>query len=236
MYLSLLKLDMTRTGRGRSLLRNVYHVHQRLWMGFADHDRKKEDRLFLDTWDSSAPAEPSRSREFLFRIEPDRPARILVQSLSQPDWDWAFQNAPGYLVEDGPIIREVTPRIETGQVYRFRLTANPTKRPKPLPTDQREPGSSRPRQAIRDPDGQREWLGRKLADAAELEGDLARQTAKAINFKKPNASNGREVTIFSVLLDGYLRVSDPDALLKLIHNGIGPAKAFGCGLLSLAPA
>jgi CRISPR system Cascade subunit CasE len=31
--------------------------------------------------------------------------------------------------------------------------------------------------------------------------------------------------------EGTLRVSSPERLAHLLENGIGPAKAFGCGLL-----
>jgi len=37
------------------------------------------------------------------------------------------------------------------------------------------------------------------------------------------------------LFDGSLTVSDESAFIALLRSGIGPAKAFGCGLLSVAP-
>jgi CRISPR system Cascade subunit CasE len=40
----------------------------------------------------------------------------------------------------------------------------------------------------------------------------------------------------AALLEGTLRVADPDAFLRALTAGIGPAKAFGFGLLSVAPA
>ncbi|MEM0963873.1 MAG: type I-E CRISPR-associated protein Cas6/Cse3/CasE, partial [Bacteroidota bacterium] len=39
-----------------------------------------------------------------------------------------------------------------------------------------------------------------------------------------------------VRFDGELRVIDPDRLAVAVASGIGPAKAFGFGLLSLALA
>jgi CRISPR-associated protein Cas6/Cse3/CasE subtype I-E len=44
-----------------------------------------------------------------------------------------------------------------------------------------------------------------------------------------------KLTLNIVQFDGYLQVIDPDKLLTALRQGIGPAKAFGCGLLSLAP-
>lgn len=45
----------------------------------------------------------------------------------------------------------------------------------------------------------------------------------------------RELPLFGVRFDGVLRVTDVEVLLDALRGGIGPAKAFGFGLLSLAP-
>jgi CRISPR-associated protein Cas6/Cse3/CasE subtype I-E len=39
-----------------------------------------------------------------------------------------------------------------------------------------------------------------------------------------------------VLFEGKLTVTDPHQLALLLRQGVGPGKAFGCGLLSLARA
>lgn len=48
-------------------------------------------------------------------------------------------------------------------------------------------------------------------------------------------ANGHRVTIWPVLFDGILAVEDPDLLRHAIITGIGPARAYGNGLLSIAP-
>ncbi|QKW06328.1 type I-E CRISPR-associated protein Cas6/Cse3/CasE [Streptomyces sp. NA04227] len=50
------------------------------------------------------------------------------------------------------------------------------------------------------------------------------------------AKNGRgpKVTFHSVTFEGRLTVTDAEALTHHLLNGIGPAKAYGCGLLTLA--
>ncbi|MGE5595253.1 MAG: type I-E CRISPR-associated protein Cas6/Cse3/CasE [Hyphomicrobiales bacterium] len=45
----------------------------------------------------------------------------------------------------------------------------------------------------------------------------------------------RRLTFGSALFEGELIVSDPEAFRAALAEGIGPGKAFGCGLLSLAP-
>jgi CRISPR system Cascade subunit CasE len=44
------------------------------------------------------------------------------------------------------------------------------------------------------------------------------------------------VTVTRVTYDGRLRVVDPDALRRTLTAGLGKAKAYGCGLMTLAPA
>ncbi|KPH98712.1 CRISPR-associated protein, Cse3 family [Actinobacteria bacterium OV450] len=39
----------------------------------------------------------------------------------------------------------------------------------------------------------------------------------------------------SVTFEGRLRITDPGLLTEHLLAGIGPSKAYGCGLLTLAP-
>jgi len=55
-----------------------------------------------------------------------------------------------------------------------------------------------------------------------------------LNFRKPKEN--RSGKIQPVVFDGVLTVDDADVFLALIRKGIGPAKSFGCGMMSLAPA
>ncbi|MER5887540.1 type I-E CRISPR-associated protein Cas6/Cse3/CasE [Streptomyces sp. NPDC001941] len=47
--------------------------------------------------------------------------------------------------------------------------------------------------------------------------------------------DGPRVTLSTATFEGCLRVTDPDALRSALLNGIGPAKGYGQGLLTLAP-
>lgn len=46
---------------------------------------------------------------------------------------------------------------------------------------------------------------------------------------------GPRVTIQSATFEGRLQVTDPAAFVTRLLEGIGPSKAYGCGLLTLAP-
>lgn len=54
--------------------------------------------------------------------------------------------------------------------------------------------------------------------------------------RAPGGQRGRNVHIHSVTYEGQLHVTDPDALRHTLTQGIGRAKGYGCGLLTLAPA
>ncbi|ANN17253.1 type I-E CRISPR-associated protein Cas6/Cse3/CasE [Amycolatopsis orientalis] len=45
-----------------------------------------------------------------------------------------------------------------------------------------------------------------------------------------------KITVEPVRYDGHLVITDPAAFSDALVTGIGRAKAYGCGLLSLAPA
>ena len=73
---------------------------------------------------------------------------------------------------------------------------------------------------------QRQWLLRKLGEAGEVE-TVSVLPHAPLYFRKGNRG-GKLVT---ATFDGVLSVKDPNRLTSLLENGIGHAKAFGCGLL-----
>jgi CRISPR system Cascade subunit CasE len=56
------------------------------------------------------------------------------------------------------------------------------------------------------------------------------------NRKRSERSAQGGQTHVPVLFEGVLRVNDPAKLIEAVRNGIGSAKGYGFGLLSLAPA
>ncbi|MFJ2774985.1 MULTISPECIES: type I-E CRISPR-associated protein Cas6/Cse3/CasE [unclassified Kitasatospora] len=52
-------------------------------------------------------------------------------------------------------------------------------------------------------------------------------------FTKPGTRT--PVTLTTATFEGRLRITDPDLLQTALLGGIGPSKAYGCGLLTLAP-
>ncbi|GAA0514017.1 hypothetical protein GCM10011581_36950 [Saccharopolyspora subtropica] len=96
---------------------------------------------------------------------------------------------------------------------------------------------------LHDPDEQLAWLIRQgercgftLPDAGAHGPDVALSAPPPLTgYKTVSGSRRRKITISPVRYDGHLTVTDPTALAHALQHGIGRAKAYGCGLFSLAP-
>lgn len=242
MYLSSLLIDIgdnpDRPRPGRLWLRNVYRVHQRLCMAFPSKTRLSEDRDFLMPFRSEDfacnPVHAPRGVDagFLFRIDPQLGGRavILVQSALKPDWDYAFRNA-GHLLAAPPEPRAFAPRFAAGQLFRFRLMANPTRKveTKTGPDGRRRNGKRVPVFAHQLLD----WLARR-AERAGFALDADSVTVQAGYVYVGKAGNGAGERLRSARYDGTLRITNVARFGDALAGGIGPAKGYGFGLLSVA--
>jgi CRISPR system Cascade subunit CasE len=64
--------------------------------------------------------------------------------------------------------------------------------------------------------------------------DLAVTGRSRVTFKRRGSPAA--VVIQVVTYEGRIVVADADLLRHALLSGIGPAKAYGCGLMTLAPA
>lgn len=162
----------------------------------------------------------------LFRLEVQRERPVaLVQSTVEPDWS---QLPEGYLLQhEHKDITGFLESIERGRRFHFRLLANPSKKVS-------NGGRNSRRVALLDEAGQRDWLRRR----AERSGfDLLAADHVRIAPRRPlgNGGRGRKgLHVRPVLFEGALTVTDAEAFRHTLASGVGPAKAYGCGLLSLA--
>ncbi len=237
---------------GVDWMKQTYRVHQRIWMAFPETQRMSEDPFFLGTWSSDSLAKPRREEGgFLFRIEPEPPLRILVQSSEKPKWDYAFQNAP-YLLADAPQVREYEPSFKAEDRYRFRLVMLMVKRrtvPASAITDGTKARTEHPIRCLlpaTEPNGKARpdpdfsaWRDR-LGEVAERSGfavgeypkHLRVQPVRNLHMKPAGNTPGKPFN--AAMFEGVLTCTDPRLLQEAVINGIGRGKAFGMGLLSLA--
>lgn len=120
--------------------------------------------------------------------------------------------------------------IEAGDIMRFRVVANPIKC---KPDESGRLNKKNEVKKVRIPLVGRkdleEWIGRKLSEAAEID-KLYINALPPLHFMK----KGMVGKIQRVAYYGTLVVRNPEALRKLLDDGVGPEKAFGCGMLEVA--
>lgn len=188
-------------------IRDTYDWHQRVWQAFGGRD--------------GAP------RDFLIRVDRKEEAyRVLILSRSVPAKpDWCPTDCFG--------TKEIPDGFFAHPRYRFSLLANPTKK---LRADNAD--GSRKKNGRRVPLTQREelvaWLQRKAeAGGFRINPDSLRTIPRGREFfHKDGRSHG---THTAVEFQGELTVTDPVRFRATVAAGIGSAKAFGFGLLVLAP-
>lgn len=175
----------------------------------------------------------------LYRLDSDGRAgrlTLLVQSQSQP----RFAGLPeGYLLdeEDNPSCRPLGPTyggLRSGARVCFRLRANPTRR---LITNGQ-------RVELVGEQAQIEWLRRKAADhgfalisvaaRTDTPNTLAIAEGKTTGWRPSGPGEKDRLTMAAALFEGEIVIRDADAFRSALQNGIGTAKAFGFGLLSIA--
>lgn len=210
MYLSRLLLNH----RSRQVQRETadpYNLHRTLMQAFSSHRQQSGVLHRLDT-------DPRTGV-----------LSLLVQSQTAPDWSSLADKeyllpADPFSGLENPAVKKVNLTLPNGRILQFRLTANPSKR---LSTGKgNKPG---PRIAFYKEEEQCAWLRQK----GEAHGFRLLDVQASHAQKQTSRQKG--ITLHTVQYNGRLQITDAAKFITAVQTGIGPAKAFGCGLLSLAP-
>jgi len=159
---------------------------------------------------------------------------LLIQSRCAPDVAKLY---PEYLVEDelgtpglgeNPSVRNMEAersRIEVGDEFFFRLKANTTRKilTKSSAEGKRSNGKRVP---VRGEAAREQWLRRHAEKAGFRFADVRVTEAQA---QGPTGG----VRLGGAIFDGVLDVEDAALFRAALETGIGPAKAYGFGLLSI---
>jgi CRISPR system Cascade subunit CasE len=198
----------------------------------------------------------ARAEVMLYVVSPDRPDLThLVEQAGWPAAAAADPDRPGWQSRPyGPFLD----RLATGDRWAFRLTANPvhharrkdgepTKRTAHL-TPVHQMGWLLKRQeacgfrVLEKPDDKRLLPGGTTHTGQPHHGDryeMAVRDKRNLAFDKSRGagqgSRKLPVSLVTVTFDGRLEVTDPVLLRRTLTQGIGKAKAYGCGLITLAP-
>jgi CRISPR system Cascade subunit CasE len=186
------------------------HLQQARWRDrrWAHH---KTMALFGDLGNNT---QARTTGQVLFRIEPTvGTGRLLVQSAVRPEID-ELTSRP---------LDDLFAALSTGTRVQFKLHANPVRTVNRTTPD----GKIRTHRAQIDRDHLTAWLQGRLTGAITTE----ELTEPTIDY----ATMGR-TPLFTATFRGHGTIEDPALLHKLLIEGVGRAKAYGCGLLSVIPA
>ncbi len=80
------------------------------------------------------------------------------------------------------------------------------------------------------------WLVRKAKDSGfKIVSLHTAPDVFDVLVQPAGTDTGKRLAFNAILFEGHLEVTDRELFLKAFHQGIGPAKGFGFGLLSIAP-
>lgn len=162
-------------------------------------------------------AELKPTNVVLYRIvaRANRIVTITVQSKFRPVWK-------GTGILSAKTV-EFTPKFYAGEMYCFSICANP------IVTRNRK------RIGLIDDDLIKDWLRRK-EEQLGVTFSMIFVTKKGFFRGVKHGDVARPIIITTAMIEGFLKVQQKEHFYDACVNGIGHAKSFGCGLLSLSKA
>jgi CRISPR system Cascade subunit CasE len=217
MYFTRFWFNPARRGAQR-LLTSPHALHAAVLSGFPDPTPTEQGRVL---WRLDSTSHAPR----LYIVSPSRPDLThLAEQGGWPTLDDAWGSRPYEPVLD---------RLRNGDRYRFRLTANPVRSER---REHGERGAPRGHVTIA---AQEKWLldrqeqhGFQVPPLSEQDGrvDMVVRDRKLLTFRRGET----QVTLRIATYEGTLIVHDRDRLTAALCHGIGRAKGYGCGLLTLS--
>lgn len=187
-------------------LRDTYDWHQAIWKAF--------------------PGRAAKPRDFLTRLdERDDGFRLLIVSSeipARPDW------CPVDCWQTKPI----PPAYFTRRRYAFQLCANPTKKITKLNLDG-SPTKNGKRVPLRTREELIAWIQHKSEQGGFAVDETTLRTIP--RGREHFTKDGTRGLHSAVEYQGVLTVTAPEKFLEAFTRGLGSAKAFGFGLLVIAP-
>ena len=158
----------------------------------------------------------------LWRLEETvgmQPPVLLVQTESAPSSRALQEYDDSYALSFETKSNELLNNLQAGDAYCFRVRANPT-----VTREGKRHG------LVKEED-QLAWLERQISQSGnEVSQAVVSQSRREVFRKRVG---GHVITLQSVLFDGVIRVHNPSQFRELVQAGIGHARGFGYGLITL---
>lgn len=187
-------------------------------------------RRIMQLFPQIAGEQPRREFGILFRTD-DGPTGpyILMQSRVRPD---LAKLPTGYGNAATKSLSPLLNTLRTGMTVHYRITANPVRKPGKTAREFYNVKSVVP---LTGAAAEQWWLqhaeqsGLKVATVQSAPLDAAQ------GKRNQPGQNEQRITHARTRFDGTALIQDADLLRRSVTEGIGRGKAYGCGLLSLAP-
>ncbi|MFC2763767.1 MAG: type I-E CRISPR-associated protein Cas6/Cse3/CasE [Rothia dentocariosa] len=217
-YFSKFLINPQRRG-ARKLLSSPQALHAAV-MATVPPDVKPEDGRILWRLDITG------HQYVLYVLSPEKPDFSTL--IEQAGWD----TRPGESAHYGRLLA----KLENGQEWGFRLTANPVKRQRGK-GDKIFPHVTPAQQSAWLRERAQQWGFEVIPVENQEIADIPLVTArKDLSFSHRDSSgNIGKVTLRKAQFDGALRITDAELFRKALVNGMGRGKAYGMGLMTLAP-
>ncbi|EFA23036.1 CRISPR system CASCADE complex protein CasE [Bifidobacterium gallicum DSM 20093 = LMG 11596] len=232
---------MARIG-ARQLAASPYKLHAAVEASFPPHAPRATDegrilwRLDHNRQDHSV---------WLYVVSPSQPD--LLHIVEQAGW-------PGYAEWETKDYTPFLDRLAQGQQWHYRVCANPVRNAatdlnlhNSLATFDKMKGSRQAYVTVRQ---QIDWFERRAAANGfslperdpvsgfdeQVKDPLLLSSVRVIDRQRHKFRDRKnQVTLSTAVFEGTLQVEDPQSLRHALCFGIGKAKGFGCGLMTLAP-
>ncbi|MFC4467750.1 type I-E CRISPR-associated protein Cas6/Cse3/CasE [Streptomyces xiangluensis] len=221
----MLTLDVRHPYTARALI-DAQHMHRSVMSGFYN-------------WVEDGVSDARAQMGVLSTWSVDLKAGVLVlvvQARVPADWS----RIPADAMKDKPRTLAVDRTINVGDTLSFRTVVNPTRAISPG----KDASSSRirgKRVAQTTPHHAKEWFIRRLQPAREpntarggvtcigATADTDALSVRMLGSLKSTARTG--LVVARAEIKGQLTVTDPQLLVRSLTEGIGRARAYGCGLI-----
>ena len=161
---------------------------------------------------------------------------LLVVSKEKPDFTHLVkqfgdsEHDPGWDTRNYDTLLQ---RIVEGNVWKFRLKANPVQSSM---TDKDKMTGRGKVHAHVTQEQQRAWLQKRSEKWGFMLHDDSFDVVHTQWEKFPKSrKGGKEITLRTATFEGSLTVANAEQFKETLKRGIGKAKAYGCGLITVAP-
>lgn len=167
---------------------------------------------------------------------------LLVLTRSEPSWEHIVEQAGWSAGAAAGLVRDLAPVLDMavrGREFGFKVRANPVMSVKPSGREHVDGPVRGVRRPHMTAGHQLEWFLTRAREgrwgfAIGPEDAPGVQLVARERVRFARVSGRPPVTLSRATFEGRLQVTDPEVFRQTLLDGIGPAKAYGCGLLTVA--